>query len=209
MTAKFGAPEFILLSLSVISAGIAVALASVGVGSANWQTTMTTDVNGRIYTSNIANFFYACRLNQAGNTQCGQRSSDDNNIQYYTINATGNTDTWNFHLDFASALTIIGIVFIFIGGVASLLMILGDRIPWMYFVAPVFLFLACLFMLAGLAEGSRVLKFNDYAAYLYETGHVITIFSCMTSALLGGRLFDPPVESQSSKKLKRPKASYR
>ena len=42
-------------------------------------------------------------------------------------------------------------------------------------------------MLTGLAEGSRVLMHNDYAANLYETAHLFTILSFGLCALAAGR----------------------
>ena len=44
---------------------------------------------------------------------------------------------------------------------------------WMYLLGPVCLFIACLFMLAGMAQGAYVLYYNDYAANLYQTGHLL------------------------------------
>ncbi|UJR14323.1 hypothetical protein I4U23_001319 [Adineta vaga] len=169
--------------------GTAFTLAGVGIGSSHWQTTTDTTSNEQIYIPIVL------------------RSSDNNNIRCYMINATGDANTWNFHLNFAAGLSTIGIIFIFSGGLMTLLMVFGDHEPWIFLIAPSFLFLACLFMLADLAEGSRVLNFNDYSAYLYETGHVITIFSCLISAWLGGRLFDRPIKTKSAKRLQRLKTS--
>ena len=57
------------------------------------------------------------------------------------------------------------------------------------FIAPILLFLAALFMVAALAEGSRVTTYNSYSANLVETGHLLTIFSMGLVAFVSGRLY--------------------
>jgi hypothetical protein len=205
MISQLNTPNLVLISISVISGAIALTLACVGIGSSDWQTTSANSTNGQMYTDSTANFFYACLIDMDGDTQCGQRSSDNTNIQYYMINATGDESDWNLHLNFAAGLSIIGIIFIFIGSLTTLLMFFGEKAAWVYLIAPTFLFVACLFMLAGLAEGARVLQYNGYAAHLYETAHVLTIFSFLISALLAGRLYDLPLKPQQPKTLKRTK----
>jgi hypothetical protein len=56
------------------------------------------------------------------------------------------------------------------------------------FIAPILLFLAALFMVSALAEGSRVTIYNSYSASLVETGHLLTIFSMGLIAFASGRL---------------------
>ena len=56
------------------------------------------------------------------------------------------------------------------------------------FIPPILLFLAALFMVGALAEGSRVTLFNSYSANLVETGHLLTIFSMGLVAFASGRL---------------------
>ncbi len=56
------------------------------------------------------------------------------------------------------------------------------------FIAPIVLFLAALFMVGSLAEGSRVTLYNSYSANLVETGHLLTIFSMGLAAFASGRL---------------------
>jgi hypothetical protein len=48
--------------------------------------------------------------------------------------------------------------------------------------------LASLFILAALAEGSRVTMYNSYSAILVQTGHLLTIFSMGVIAFASGRL---------------------
>jgi hypothetical protein len=56
------------------------------------------------------------------------------------------------------------------------------------FIPPILLFLAALFMVGALAEGSRVTTYNSYSANLVETGHLLTIFSMGLVAFASGRL---------------------
>ncbi|CAF1142580.1 unnamed protein product [Adineta steineri] len=180
------------ISISVIFGGIALVLACVGIGTPNWQSTKVT-VNEQTYTVRTANFFYACQfyLNDS-TTNCIQRSSNRNINQYYPIDARGNQTEWNQHLDSAAGLSIVGIIFIFLGTVTTLVMLPGTWAVWIYLIGPICFFLACLFMLAGMAEGAYVLYYNDYAANLYQTAHLITIFSFLMSSITAGRLYTIP-----------------
>jgi hypothetical protein len=56
------------------------------------------------------------------------------------------------------------------------------------FIAPIVHFFAALFMLASMAEGSRVLQYNNYSAHLVQTGHILTILSMGLTAFAGARL---------------------
>ena len=197
--------NIVLVSISVISGAAALTLACVSIGTSNWQTTSTNTTDGQMYISNTANFFYACRFDAVGDViSCNQRSSNGDLLEYYMITARGNQSELNLHLNVAAGLSVLGIIFVFFGTIATLLMFNGDRVPWIFLVAPSFLFLACLFMLTGLAEGARMLLYNGYSANLYETAHVLTIFSFLISAIVGGRLFDPPVNSKLFKKKRIP-----
>ncbi len=71
-------------------------------------------------------------------------------------------------------------------------MINGDWVVWIYLIGPICLFIACLFMLAGMAEGAYVLYYNDYSANLYPTAHLLTIFSFLMSCIASGRLHTIP-----------------
>ncbi|CAF1688039.1 unnamed protein product [Adineta ricciae] len=89
----------------------------------------------------------------------------------------------------ASGLGIVGIIFIAFGIVATILMALGIFSEWfLNFIPGVLFFLASLFMLAGIAEGSRYLTYNAYSANLYEAGHLFTILALFLSSLAGGRI---------------------
>ncbi|CAF2537658.1 unnamed protein product [Rotaria sp. Silwood2] len=177
---------------SVIFGGIALLLACVGIGTPNWQSTQVI-IDGQRHTISTANFFYACSSYTNGTLiSCKHRSSDRNINQYYPIDARWNETEWNQHLDGAAGLCIVGIVFIFLGTITTLLMIIEGLAIWIYLIGPIGLFLACLFMLAGMAEGAYVLYYNDYAANLYQTAHLFTIFSFLVSCISAGRRYSFP-----------------
>ncbi|UJR32756.1 hypothetical protein I4U23_020215 [Adineta vaga] len=157
----------IFISISVIFGAIALVLSCVGIGTPHWQTTQVT-INGQT------------------------RSFGRNINQYYPIDAAGNQTEWNKHLDSAAGLCIVGIIFILFGTITTLLMIPSDWAVWIYLVGPICYFLACLFMLGGMSEGAYVLYYNDYAANLYQTGHLLTIFSFVMSCLAAGHLYTLP-----------------
>ena len=185
---------------SVIFGGIALVLACVGIGTPNWQSTRVT-IDGQTNIISTANFFYACRFTVNGTLQnCNQRSADREINRYYPIDARWNQTEWNQHLDAAAGLCVLGIIFIFFGTLTTVLMICASLAGWIYFIGPVLLFLATLFMLAGMAEGAYVLYYNDYSANLYQTAHLLTILSFLLSCIASGRLslpsdgsFDLPV----------------
>ena len=177
-----------LIITCIIFEGIALLLACVGIGTPNWQSTHAT-INRERHTISTANFFYACRSSSNGtSTNCRHRSSNRDINQYYPIDATGNQTEWNRHLDAAAGLCIVGIIFIAVGMVGIAIMIVGNLARWIYFIGPIGLFLACLFMLAGMAEGANVLYYNDYSANLYQTAHLFTIFNFLVSCIVAGRL---------------------
>jgi hypothetical protein len=193
--------SIIFIAISVIFGGIGLLLACVGIGTPNWQSAQVT-IDGQTYTISTANFFYACRFYSNGSLiSCGYRSSNRNINQYYPIDAPLNQTQWNQYLDAAAGLCIVGIIFIFIGTLTTLIMIITDWVGWIYLIGPISLFLACLFMLAGMAQGAYVLYYNDYAANLYQTAHLLTIFSFLMSCIAAGRIhlisetgkFDVPV----------------
>lgn len=181
-----------LICLCLVFGGIALLFACVGIGTPNWQVAEVI-IDGQRHIISTANFFSACRFNPDGSLiSCGYRTSDRNINQYYPIDARGNQTEWNQHLDSAAGLCIIGIFFIFLGIIASILMCVLNLATWLYLIGPVSFFLACLFMLAGMAEGAYVLYYNSYSANLYQTAHLLTIFSFLVSCISAGRLFSFP-----------------
>ena len=186
----------LLIITGVLAGAIALLLACVGIGTPNWQVEYKNTTLGELHIVRTANFFYACRMNLAGeNLGCGERASNSNIAQYYSINGTGNETIWNWHLNSAAGLSIMGIIYTLFGIVATMLMLFGDRAEWIYVVAPGFYFLACLFMLAGLAEGSRVLLSNGFSAHIFQSAHAMTMFSFLICCITAGRLFHLPRQS--------------
>lgn len=188
-----------LVSISVIFGVIALVLACVGIGTPNWQISEVVVNQNSRYIINTANFFYACRFDMNGTfLGCGYRSSNQSIATYFPIDARYNETEWNSKLNNAAGLSIVGIIFIFFGTVATLLMFLTERFRVIPFVGPILLFLACLFMLAGMAEGAFVLFYNGYSANLYQTAHLLTIFSLFISCIAGGRMFSFPDDAYDS-----------
>ena len=204
MQSPFYRTNFALILVSVASGAIGFLLTAVGIGTANWQTIEGRTTDGRAFVNSTANFFYACTFNTNGEViNCGQRSRNMTIEQYYPIRgASESPPDWNRHLNAAAGLCIIGIILVFSGTVATTLMLTGQSLPWIHLVAPTMLFSACLFMLAGLAEGSRVLQYNGFSANLYQTGHLLTIFSFLCSAFAGGRLFHTAASADGFESLK-------
>ena len=169
--------------LAAVSGAVALVLACVGVGSPNWEIFYTPSASGPSGNqTGTANFFYACTNNWDGSEQnCTARTT--------SLTSYGSTLAYNMydHLDNAAALSIIGIIFIFFGIVGAVIMSLRPVPAWLNLLAPGFLFVACLFMLAALAEGSRILFYNGYAANLYEAGHLCAMFSLFLCSIAAGR----------------------
>jgi hypothetical protein len=70
----------------------------------------------------------------------------------------------------------------------TLVMIFVNRPSWILYLPPTILFIACLFMLAGMAEGARVLYYNDYSVNLYQTSHLLTMLSLFLSSIAAGHI---------------------
>ncbi|CAM2714455.1 unnamed protein product [Rotaria socialis] len=192
LTMNTDGPNNTFIIITIVFGGIALLLACVGIGTPNWQSAQAV-INGQSYVISTANFFYACRSNLNGTAMnCIHRSDNRNINQYYPINARWNQTEWNQHLDNAAGLCIVGIFFIFVGTLTTLLMCVENLATWIYLISPTGLFIACLFMLAGMAEGAYVLYYNDYAANLYQTAHLLTILSFLVSCIAAGRIFSFP-----------------
>jgi hypothetical protein len=58
-------------------------------------------------------------------------------------------------------------------------------------------------MLAGMAEGSRYLLYNDCSANLYQAGHLFTIFSLFLSAFTAGRIHFFRMKEEETKEMKK------
>lgn len=89
---------------------------------------------------------------------------------------------------YAAAFLVVAICLLGCGMFVILIMNCIQFTGLLAFIAPILLFLAALFMVATFAEGSRVAFFNSYSAILVQTSHVLTIFSMVIIAFVGGRL---------------------
>lgn len=179
----------LLAFISVGLSALALLLACIGIGTPNWQTTYTYQVAGRAEILTTNNFFYTCVFSTNGNVTCYNRN--DSLIGYTNSPFSGyytSTNDTNARLQNAAGLCVVGILFITFGTVATLVMAILPLYVWFNLIPPLLLFLACLFTMAGLAEGARVLLYNDYASALYETAHLFTILSFGICSLAAGRI---------------------
>ena len=172
---------------AVAFGAIALILACVGLGTPKWNVGYNT-ANGNVYEQYNANFFYVCSYNSDGSlNNCVSRSAGLASYPGYSPSVSWVSD-YGQRMQNAAALCIVGIVFIFLATVATLVMALIYFPTWANLIPPALFFLACLFMLIGMAEGSRYLPYNGYSANLYQAAHVVTMFALFLSALAAGRI---------------------
>lgn len=175
--------------ISIIFGATALLFSCVGIGTPNWQVTEAT-IDGDTYIARTANFFYACYIYKNGSsTNCISRSTNRDIQRYYPIDARWNQTEWTSYLDSAAGLCIIGIIFLFLGIISTVLMMFLGRFLFISILSPVSLFFACLFMLAGMSSGANVLFYNGYSANLYQTAYLFTIFSFLLTSIVSGRIF--------------------
>lgn len=174
--------------VAVVFGTIAVVLTCVGIGTPSWQTTYAP-LNGTTYfVAARTNFFYSCTYSSNGTlNNCTNRDNTLYGYPGYSSNHAWMSD-YNARIQNAAALCIVGIVLLFFGTIATLIMALDYLPVWVNILPPALLFLACLFMLVGMAEGSRYLIYNDYSANLYQTGHLLTMLTLFLSAFAAGRI---------------------
>lgn len=193
-------PELInqlLIITSVLVGAVALVLACAGIATPNWQVNYKNTTSGDLHIVRTANFFYACRLNLAGEILgCGERNTNSNILQYYSINATGDETILNWHLNTAAGLSIMGIILIFFAMLATMLMLFGERGEWIYIVAPCLYLLVCVFITAGFGEGCRVLLTNGFSAKLFQSAQGLVIFCFLINCIAAGRLFRIPSQSE-------------
>ena len=143
-------------------------------------------LNSDIRTLTSLNFFYSCNY-YPDNTldKCIQRQESmfyyPNFAQIEWINA------YQAVTEHAGALCIVGIVFLSLGILFTLIMTVLYCPSSFYCLPPGAYFLACLFMAVGLAEGSYVLIYNGYSAILFQTGQVTTMLAFCLSTFAAGR----------------------
>lgn len=165
----------------------ALVLACVGIATPKWYTSYTSFPNLTYTEAGHANFFYACGSSSGQVINCVNRNGSLTNYPGYSSSYTWMGDYFQ-RMQNAGALCIVGIIFLFFGTLATLIMALIYFQTWVNLLPPVLLFLACLFMLAGMAEGSRYFLYNDYSSQLYQTAHLLTMFAMLLSALAAGRI---------------------
>ena len=175
-------------SIAVFFGFSALVLTCVGVSTPRWQSDFYALANGGYIKTGSANFFYACLAYANGSIyNCIQRNEQLLGYSTFSVADPWKTD-YNQRMQNAGALCIVGILFLFFGTLLTLIMACVCFSTWITLLPPLYLFLACLFMLAGMAEGSRYLLYNDYSANLYQTGHLLSIFALFLSAFAAGRI---------------------
>ncbi|CAF1188607.1 unnamed protein product [Rotaria sp. Silwood1] len=148
---------------------IALVLSIVGTATYSWY--YNQDSNGQTV---YYNFFTQC----TGNLLNG--SSNCFNMQRNTVLGLGTQH--------AAGLLVVALCLLGLGMLIVLAMNFIQLTGLLAFIPSIILFLAALFMVAALAEGSRVTTYNNYSANLVETGHLLTILSMGLIAFASGRL---------------------
>lgn len=166
----------------------ALVLTCVGIGTPRWYSDYFVLNDNTYVKTNSANFFYTCVIFPNGTLlNCTNRGS-----ALFGYSTYDGTHPWKIdyyqRMQNAGALCIVGILFLFFGTLTTLIMGLVQYRTWLTLTPPGLLFLACLFMLAGMAEGSRYLLYNDYSANLYQTGHLLTMLTLFLTAFAAGRI---------------------
>lgn len=148
---------------------VALTLSIVGTATSSWYFTQDSSGNTRSY-----NFFTLCTGNLLNS------SSTCNDMPRSTLLGIGTQE--------AAGLLVVALCFLGLGTLISVAMNFIQLTGFLAFIAPIILFLAALFMLAALAQGSRVTLYNSYSANLVETGHLLTIFAMGFMAFASGRM---------------------
>jgi uncharacterized membrane protein len=170
------------IAYSAVAFGLAaLVFVCVGIGTPRWYSTYELTGTGGYVKTNSANFFYTCSVNQNGTTNnCTNRGGT---LFLYPGYSTANLWMTDYYqrMQNAGGLCIVGIIFLFIGTLTTLIMAQVYFKEWITYVPPTMLFLATLFMVAGKAEGSRYLQYNDYSSFL-------TALTLFISAFAAGRI---------------------
>jgi hypothetical protein len=174
---------FIAVAIGVV----ALILVCVGIGTPKWESTYTSTGNGTYALASTANFFYACSYTNGTFNNCTTRSNNLTNYPGYSSIYPWEVD-YNLRMQNAAGLCIAGIIFLALAIAMTVVMALRPLATLLNLISPILFFLACLFMLAGMAEGSRYLLYNDYSANLYQAGHLFTILALTISTLAAGRI---------------------
>lgn len=159
----------ILIIIASFFSIAALALAIVGLATNSWYFVQYS--NGTTINYNL--FTYCTNNVNTGLSVCND------------ISRTNDFGTRTLH---AAAFLVVAICFLGCGMLVILFMNFIKLTGILLFVAPIFLFLATLFMVATFAESSRVTFLNSYSVILVQTSHISTIFALGIIAFASGRL---------------------
>ncbi|CAF3115747.1 unnamed protein product [Rotaria sp. Silwood2] len=173
--------------VAVIFGVIALVLACVGIAKPNWDSSYTNTDIASYTLSSTANFFYTCHFTNGSYDHCTSRTVNLVDYPRYSLSYSWMTDYYQ-RIRNAAGLCIVGIIFLAFGTIMTLTMAFIPLSTWINLIPSILLLFACLFMLAGMAEGSRYLLYNDYSANLYQTGHLFTMLTLFLSAFTTGRI---------------------
>lgn len=192
--------------IAVAFGTVALILVCVGIGTPKWDSTYSDTGNGTYALASTANFFYTCSFTNGSFNNCTTRTSNLTNYPGYSSTYPWAVD-YNLRMQNAAGLCIVAIIFLAFGIVMTIIMALIPLEKLVNLLAPIFFFLACLFMLAGMAEGSRYLLYNDYSANLYQSGFLFTILTLFISTLAAGRIHFFRMKEEAEAEAKKTKKS--
>ncbi|CAF0907649.1 unnamed protein product [Rotaria sordida] len=180
-----------LCIVAIVFASIGLLLLCVGIGTSSWHIDYNTAGTSILW---YTNYFYTC---YAVNGSCWSNQYLASVVDYYsqpiTQSPAVSTDYY-LRLRNAAALGIIGLLFVLFGLIATVFLMIpswhivkfGGRSN---LIAALLLAIAALFQRAALSEGQHQFSQNGYSASLYDTGHVLTIFTAAICAFVAGRIY--------------------
>lgn len=177
-----------VLIVALVVGVIALILVSVGIGTPKWESTYASNGAGSTVLTGTANFFYTCSFRNGTFNNCTDRSSKLTGYPRYAASSSSLMRDYELRMQNAAGLSVVGILFLAFGLVATVLLMFLPMYAWINLISPILIFVACLFMTAGMAEGARYLLFNDYSANLYQAGHVLSMLCLFLSAFAVGRV---------------------
>lgn len=166
----------LMILIGAILGIIALTLTIVGTATYSWY--YTQDTNGATVFYNLFTFCTGNILNSTSNCYDMPRHTF---LGLKTQEAAGLLSVGICFLG-AAVLVTVAMNFIQLPGTLALL-------------SPTLFFFAALFIMAGLAQGSRGTLYNSYSAYLVETGQLLTILTMGIIGFAGGRSHFRYVES--------------
>ena len=159
----------ILIVTASFFATAALALCIVGTATPSWYSSQQTDGSTLNY-----NLFTIC-------TGFAQNSTS-------TCTDIPRSTPFGLATQNAGAFLVVALCLLGCGMLVILAMNFVRLTGALVFIAPLVLFLACLFILAAFVEVSQVSLMNSYSAILVQTGHITTIFTLGIIAFASGRL---------------------